>query len=596
MVSPMTRLTPEQLEHKVAFIEQYLKAENAASGSTVDANANVSNKNIATMEAEINKDINVQINQALLASRIAEMFGSELAAEFHRQVEAHEIYVHDSSSLKPYCVSVTLYPFLYDGLTKLGGESKAPTHIDSFCGSFVNLVFAIASQFAGAVATVEWLAYMNYFAEKTYGRGYLDTHMKEMKAHFQHVVYAINQPAAARGYQSVFWNISLYDEPYFNGLFENFVFPDGSAPNYRNVKKLQDVFLTWFNAERKRAVLTFPVVTAAMLTANGEPVDHDFADMCAIQMSKGNSFFVYMSEDVDSLSSCCRLRSAVTDRSFSYSLGAGGVATGSINVITLNMNRLEQDAHRSLVDDVKKIQKYQLAYRSMIEDWIAAKMLPVYDAGFISINKQFVTIGINGLVEAAEYRGIEISDNPEYIKFLQDRLGVIHDLNNQFRKEHNVLINCEMVPAENLGVKFANWDKKDGYTVPRDCYNSYFYVVENESLNVLDKFALHGDKVIKYLDGGSALHLNLASYLSIEGFRQLFNVAARSGCNYWCTNVLVTMCRDCGTIDKQTKSKCGSCGSENVDWMTRVIGYLKPIKSFSAMRQVEAHKRFYHVK
>ncbi|CAM5181077.1 anaerobic ribonucleoside-triphosphate reductase [Oligella ureolytica] len=329
------------------------------------------------------------------------LFGQELAAEYIRQIENHEIYVHDETSLKPYCVSVTLYPFLHDGLTKLGGESKAPKHLDSFCGSFVNLVFAISAQFAGAVATVEFLNYFDYFARKDYGDNYLETHPQEIANHLQHVVYSINQPAAARGYQSVFWNISVYDQHYFDAMFGNFVFPDFSKPVWESVARLQDFFLTWFNKERTKAILTFPVVTAAMLTEDGKCKDTRFADQLAKELSEGNSFFIYLSDNPDSLASCCRLRNEIDDHTFSYTLGAGGVATGSINVITINMNRLEQDG-RDLATEVDKIHRYQYAYRQLMEDYLQAGMLSVYDAGFITMDKQFLTIGINGMVEAAE--------------------------------------------------------------------------------------------------------------------------------------------------------------------------------------------------
>ena len=499
----MIRLTQNQIQQKIDFIQQYLHASNAATASQVDANANVTSKNIATMEAEINKDINIQINRELVRRKIEELFGKELACEYIRQIEAHEIYVHDETSLKPYCVSISMYPFLLDGLLKLGGESRAPKHLESFCGEFVNLVFAISSQFAGALATVEFLLYFDHFAAKDYGEDYLHTHSKIIENHLQHVVYAINQPAAARGYQSVFWNISLYDEPYFSSMFGDFVFPDMSHPNWNRLFKLQHFFLKWFNAERLKAILTFPVVTAAMLTAGGKPVDSSFADMCAEELSEGNSFFVYQSESADSLASCCRLRNEISDHTFSYSLGAGGVATGSINVITLNMNRLVQKQY-NLAEEVQKIQKYQVAFRKLIEDYKNGGLLPVYDAGFISLDKQFLTIGINGMVEAAEYLGISPNNNAQYKDFVRHQLKIIYEENRKARSIYGYMFNTEFVPAENLGVKNAQWDQKDGLFSPRDCYNSYFYAVEDEQINVLDKIILHGKEIIQYLDGGSA--------------------------------------------------------------------------------------------
>ena len=589
----MLTLDDKHIKQKLQFIDSYLNAETAADGAKLDANANVTHKNIATLEAELMKDYFIQVNRALVSNKIEELFGHELALEYQRQIEAHEIYVHDETSLKPYCTSITMYPFLLNGLTELGGESKAPQHIESFCGSFVNLVFAISAQFAGAIATVEFLIYFDHFARRDYGENYLNTHAKEVANHLQHVVYALNQPAAARGYQSVFWNISLYDKFYFDSMFGEFVFPDMSKPEWKNIESLQAFFLEWFNNERKRAVLTFPVVTAAMLTKNGAVKDVNFAATCAKAMSEGNSFFVYQSESADSLASCCRLRNEITDNTFSYSLGAGGVSTGSINVITINMNRLVQDG-RDLSTEVQKIHKYQVAYRRLIEEYKAAGALPVYDAGFISLDKQFLTLGVNGLAEAAEFLGIEVGNNRKYKDFVRAQLQVIYEQNRTASKHFNCQFNTEFVPAENMGVKNAKWDRQDGYLVNRDCYNSYLYLVENTNTTHIDKFILHGKELNQYLDGGSALHLNLEETLTYKNALNLLNIAAKAGCNYFCVNVKITICNTCEAIDKRTLHACPSCGSEDIDHGTRVIGYLKRVSAFSKGRRDEHALRHYH--
>lgn len=590
----MQVLPPDQLAQKLEFIQQYVSAANPADGSKLDANANVTQKNIATLEAELMKDCFIQVNRALVSSKIASLFGQPLADEYHRQIEAHEIYVHDETSLKPYCVSVTMYPFLLDGLTKLGGESQAPKHLESFCGCFVNFVFAVSSQFAGAVATVEFLTYFDYFARKDYGDDYLTTHRHQIKNHLQHVVYALNQPAAARGYQSVFWNISVYDQHYFSAMFSDFVFPDFTKPDWHSVQALQLFFLRWFNLERMKTVLTFPVVTVAMLTENQQCKDRDFASHIADEMAQANSFFVYLSENADSLASCCRLRSEISDKTFSYSLGAGGVATGSINVITLNMNRLIQDG-RDLATEVSKIQLYQVAYRALMEEYKTAGLLTVYDAGFISLDKQFLTIGINGMTEAAEFLGLTPGNNAPYLDFVRAQLKVIYDANRQARADYGYMFNTEFVPAENLGVKNAKWDRADGYMVNRDCYNSYFYLVEDERSNLLDKFVLHGKTLLEYLDGGSALHLNLEEKLHAHGNLALLDLAAKTGCNYFCVNVRITLCNCCEHIDKRTLTACSNCGSNDIDYGTRVIGYLKRVSAFSKARRAEHQRRHYHL-
>ena len=604
ITNTFVKLSTKQLDQKYQFIENYKKAQNAATGSNVDANSNVTNKNVATLMAEINKDINIQIKRHCVTKEIEKMFGKELADEYNRQIEAHEIYVHDESAIFPYCVSITMYPFLLNGLKGLGGEGAAPKHLESFCGSFINLCFALSSQFCGAIATVEFLLCFDYFARKDYGDNYLETQKKKIENSFQQIVYSLNQPASARGYQSIFWNISIFDDNYLKSLFEDFVYPDLSTPNFDSIKKLQVFFMTWFNEERRKALLTFPVVTAAMVVNENGPLDAEFLDMCAEQDSKGNSFFKYESDSVDSLASCCRLRNELQDNTFSYSLGAGGTQSGSLNVITINLNRLVQNAKKEGIDyllklkeQVEKIHKYQAATKQFFKGFLEANMLDAYREGFISMDKQFMTVGINGLVESAEFLGYIPNNNEDYKKYTASVLKIIYDTNKVNKEKFGIMYNTEFVPAENLGCKNYNWDKEDGYVVPdvRNCYNSYLYRVEDIETDPVDKFFLHGKDNLQFLDGGSALHLNLEEYPTKEAYKKLYILAAKTGCNYWTTNVAITCCeeKNCGYIDKRTLDHCPKCGSKNITHATRVIGYLRKISNFSEARQKEADKRFY---
>lgn len=603
------RAESRALNEKKQFIKDYAKAKNAATGSKYDANANVTEKNIVTLNGELFKGDVIKVNRAILTDKIRELYGEELAKEYIRMLEQHLLYKHDETSIMPYCVAITMYPFLLEGLQPIGGLSARPKNLDSFCGMFVNLVFAISSQFAGAVATGEFLMYFDYFARKEWGDDYwkrpeemVDKHRnidKTLEQKFQQIVYSINQPAAARNFQSVFWNISYFDKNYFEGIFGEFYFPDGTQPQWESLSWLQKKFAKWFNEERTKCILTFPVETMALLTNGEDVVDEEYADFTAEMYSKGHSFFTYMSDSPDSLSSCCRLRNEVTDNQFSYSLGAGGIATGSKSVMTLNINRLVQDAVNNgydmieyLRENVKKVHKFQTAYNELLKDYLKDGLLTVYTAGFIDMKKQYLTIGVNGVIEAAEFLEIPVNDNPTYREFMQSILKTISDENRKARTKE-LMFNTEFVPAENLGVKHANWDRKAGYVVPRDCYNSYFYAVEDTSLTILDKFKLHGKEYVQWLDGGSALHMNLDEHLSKEQYRNLLRVAAVNGTNYFTFNIPNTICNDCGHIDKRYLKECPKCGSKNVDYATRVIGYLKRISNFSQARQEEASRRFY---
>lgn len=585
----------ELIKKQQLFIENYMKANNPADGSKYDANANVTQKNLVTMDSELHKGEKIALNRAMMIDRITEMFDADLAKEYIRQINAHEIYVHDETSILPYCVSINMFPFLQDGMSNLGGESNAPQHLYTYVGQFQNLMFAIASQFAGAVASVEWLMYFDYFARKDFGDDYLNTHADRVLEYFEGTVYTLNQPAAARSYQSIFWNISLFDKEYFDGMFGDFIFPDFSKPSYPSLSKLQEFFMDFLFEERKRATLTFPIVTASYINDGEKPADKEFGDNVAKWMSRGDRFFQYTSNTPDSLSSCCRLRNDVTDKpEFSFTLGAGGVATGSINVITMNANRWEQQ-NLSYTENIEKIHKYLVAYRSIMKDFIDAGMLPAYTAGFIDIDKQFNTIGINGMVEAAEANGITPANTDQYMEFISVRLHKIYRMNRRATKEYGCKFNTEFIPGENLGLKNAKWDRESGLEVKRDIYNSYFYPVEDQSISILDKFELHGSKTTQYLDGGAALHLNLSAHPDEAQARKLIEIGIKNGVPLWTTNVLETSCNDCGRTTPATFAKCPNCGSENVDYLTRIIGYTKKIKNFSEGRRTEASRRYYHI-
>lgn len=591
------------VETKKKFIRDFINASNAASGSKVDANANVTTKTMAVMENELFKDYFIKLNRSLVKDTLTELFDSSVADQYEEDINSKLIYIHDETSLKPYCASITLYPFLLEGTKALGGTSKAPKNLQAFCGSFVNLIYQVASDFAGAVATVEFLMYFDYFARKTYGDYYIMTNREEVAQELQGVVYALNQPAGARGYQSVFWNISVFDENYFKSLFGEFYFPDGTQPDWKSLSQLQAYFLEWFRNERTKELLSFPVVTAAYLTDKESklPLDTKFTYMLAEEMSKGLSFFHYQSDSADSLASCCRLRNELQDNTFSYSLGAGGVSTGSFQVITINLNRFVQmDTKLTLQGLVARIHKYLTAHRKIAEGYIKAGMLPSYTGGFIDLSKQFGTIGINGALEAAEFVIAKCMKHGKYSQDLTPKalfkewLGTIKALNATARIEYGYRFNTEFVPAENLGVKNAKWDREDGYVVPRDCYNSYFFAVENEDDTILDRLDAHGSDVSQYLDGGAACHLNLTQLPTADSAFLLIKAACQKGVPYWTTNVLCTICKDCGTIDPVTRYDCcHSCGSKNLDYGTRIIGYLRPISAFSEGRQKEAGIRSY---
>ena len=639
------------VESKKKFINKYKNSNNTAN-ATIDDNSNVGGKNIGILNAEAHKEENILVSRGMITDKLKELFPDFDAKQYVRDLNSHIIYKHDESTfmgaIAPYCCSISMYPFLNNGIKDLGGLSASPKNLDSYCGMYVNLIFAIAGQFAGAVATSEFLLYFDYFARKEWGDNYYqkpdvqlnNAHAsrfmsirKKIHQHFQQVVYSINQPAAARGMQAAFVNFSYFDKPFFDAMFGNFRFPDMSEPKWESLKWLQKEFMMWFNAERLKCLITFPVESVALIYKDGKFEDEDMADFVAEEYARGHSFFTYISDTADSLSSCCRLKNKVDTKEFNFTNGNMGVETGSKSVITLNLNRIIQDwykqynpeRHRSedkterkmiavrrlweseglesfkryLENILERVYRYHIAYNECLWDMYDAGLLPVYKAGFISLNKQYLTIGINGLNQAAEFLGIKCRNNDEYKEFCQSVFGIIKESNTLHNGKafgHKVTFNTECVPAESLAVKNYNWDKADGYWVPEDTnlYASYIFKPNDKETSVLEKFILHGrDYIGDYLDGGSAAHINLSEHLSKAQYKKLLEFAAKNGCQYFTFNIPNCECDECGFIAKQPFEVCPKCGSIHVSLWDRIIGYLTKISNWSEGRQIEQKTRVY---
>ena len=640
------------IRERLDYMEQYSdKSTNAASASETDSNANVTMKNAANLEGEAYKVYNRIIQRQRMKDELHKLF-PEVSSQYEEDLNHHIIYTHDEAStpvLKQYCMAGSLYPLMLEGVGNIDGVTPGPPNdLQSFSGQITNLAFLLSSQCKGAVAFGEYFIALNYYVIKEYGDNWYEklgcvtstehclnkrTIGDNIRKAFKQFVYGVNQPAGNRSYQSPFTNISYYDSTYFNALFSNFYYPDGTKPEWKAIDTLQRMFLKWFNKERLKQILTFPVETFAMVydPKTNDIIDQNYKDLCAEMYAEGHSFFTYISDSADSLASCCRLRNALDKNTFSPTSGLTGVKTGSCNVITLNISRIIQDwarlgiEHGSsiesslrndyhnlwldsngtaknsfkdyLINILERVYKYQIAYKTMLYDWEDKGMFASSNGGYIHIKDLYSTIGINGLNEAARFLGLKVNNNPEYIKFLQLVLGTIKEQN----KLHSIhdskrpfLFNSEVVPAEGLGGKNYRWDKKDGYWVPDDenLYNSYFYDA-HDNTSVLDKFILHGKQTYQYTDGGSAAHINLDAHLSKEQYTKLINFAIKNGTSYFTFNIPNTKCNKCGHIVKAPMNKCPICGSTDVTAYTRIIGYLRPVTAFGKDRQIEAKKRVY---
>lgn len=621
------------IKERIDYMDRYsMSGDNAATSSETDSNANVTMKNVANLEGEVYKTTNRIIQRQRMKDELNKLF-PEVAKQYEKDLNHHIIYCHDEAStpvLKQYCMAVSLYPLMSEGVGNIDGVTpSAPNDLQSFSGQITNLIFLLSSQCKGAVAISEYFIALNYYVVKEFGEKWYDylysptttefcgihrTVKDNILKAFKQFVWGINQPAGNRSYQSPFTNISYYDKTYFDSLFGEFYYPDGSKPEWKAIDTLQRLFMKWFNRIRLKQVLTFPVETFAMVHDGNDIVDKEYRDLCAEMYAEGHSFFTYISESADSLASCCRLRNELAENTFNPTSGLTGVMTGSCNVITLNINRIIQDCVKSyglhggwrentsfirdrLVNILQRVYKYHIAFKTMLYDMEDKKMFAASNGGYIYVNKLYSTIGINGLNEAARFLGLKVSNNPEYIAFLQLILGTIKEENKKHSihdKKRPFLFNSEVVPAEGLGGKNYEWDKADGYWVPDDenLYNSYFYEAHDDT-SVLDKFVLHGNQTYQYTDGGSAAHINLEEHLSKQQYLKLIDFAISNGTSYFTFNIPNSKCESCGKIVKQPIRQCPCCGSTNITQYTRIIGYLRPIKNFGIERQIEAGKRVY---
>ena len=601
--------------------------------------------------------------------------------------------------------------------------------------------------------------------------------------YFQQITYYINQPAQNRGWQSPFTNFNIFDKFYWKAMFSEFVFPDGTQPTWENTDFLQKRYMRWLNNERLHTLLTFPVMTVCLLVDNEKCLDENYENFVCEQWSKGDSFFVYTSDNPDSVASCCfegkeiitvkngesefdisiedfvnsvdervnqignvemdkswyicsfndlnnsrfedtkitgtlkrkytgkmyqifyendksinltadhilkvknifshqlekitaetlarqqsqyllyhfdrkaqkieykspvkiieeivsdkivydiqleknhyfaangiithncRLRNELTDNTFSSTTGLTGVQTGSCNVMTLNMNRIvQQFAKKKKYNEVSswfstefysdleawlkkildRVYDYQKAYKTGLYKLDKNGMLPATNSGYISLDKLYCTIGVNGLNEAARFFGLKVTNNKKYLEFITFLLKTINEYNKE-KSERRFMFNLEIIPAESLGGKNYNWDKADGFWVPEDknLYNSYIYDAHDPKTSILDKIAMQGEGVSANCSGGQAAHLNLSENLSKEQYFTLLRYAIKTKDRYITFNVPQSQCEDCRYISKHPIDECPNCHSKNISYWTRIIGYLRPVESWGSDRQTEGMKRIF---
>lgn len=633
-----------RLEHKQArfireridYMDKYANSsDNASTSSETDSNANVTMKNVANLEGEVYKVTNRRIQRQRMKDKLNELFpeDDDLGKQYIKDLEDWIIYTHDEASspvLKPYCMAATLYPLMAEGVGVIDGVTpSAPNDIQSFSGQVTNLTFLLSASAKGAIALGDYFIALNYYVIAEYGANWYEkldvntttehclkpmTIRRAIRKGMKQFIYGVNQPAGNRSFNSPFSNVSYYDKTYFESIFDNFYYPDGTQPEWKAIDTLQRIFMELHRELRLIKPLTFPVTTFAMVHDGTDVIDKEYKELCAEEWAKGGSFFCYLSNNPSALASCCRVLNEMSENTFSSTTGMTGIMTGSCNVITLNINRIVQDWCKSiggvptvgnqhdslkfyLIKILERVYKYHIAYKTMLYDLEEKGMFSPSNGGYIYMKKLYSTIGLIGYTEAAQFLGMSVSNNKEYIEFLRLIFGTVKEQNKEHSirdKKRPILFNSEAIPGEGLGVKLYEHDKADGYWVPenQNLYNCYFYNPWDNT-SILDKFILHGKQVAPYCDGGQALHANLDEHLSKEQYLKLIDFAIKEGTNYFTFNIPISECKSCGHVVNAPIDKCPKCGSENIDYWTRIIGYLRPVSAFSNPRKIEQKKRIY---
>lgn len=633
------------IRERIDYMNNYSSSsDNASNSSETDANANVAIKNVANLEGEVYKLTNRTIQRQRMKDKLNELY-PEVAKQYEKDLNDKIIYIHDEASspaLKPYCMAASLYPLMTEGTGNIDGVTpSAPNDISSYNGQVTNLVFLLSSQIKGAVALAEYIVALNYYVVKEFGEDWytkLDTiitnehSLKEktikssIRKGMKHFIYGINQPAGNRSYNSPFSNLNFFDKYYYNALFEDFYYPNGTQPKWDAIDCLQRLFMELLRELRLKKPLTFPVTSVCMLHDNNDCLDKDCKEWVADEWAKGSSFFLYLSNNPTSISSCCRVQNEILENTFSSTTGLTGVMTGSANVITLNLNRITQDYFKHvdtnyfgaegvtykditvedmegfkeyLIEILQRVYKYHIAYKTMLYDMEDLKMFSSSNAGYIYISKLFSTIGVIGYTEAAEYLGYKINNNKDYKEFLAFVFNIIQEQNKKHSiqdKKRPFIFNLEAIPGENLAVKFYEQDAQDGYIVPKDqnLYSSYFFKQWDPNISVIDKLKLHNKEVNTYCGGGQACHIHLEEHLTKKQYTKLIDIGVQEGCNYFTFNIPMSECKDCGHTVNAPVSECPKCKSKNIDYWVRIIGFLRPISAFSNARQIEANRRYYH--
>ena len=595
----------EQLSY-TDFIDNFIDKQNVSDAS-IDGNANVGTKDICSLMTEMSKPHSKLLAFNKIYYELNKRYGFKVANEWLKKEWDGHFYLHDSasSSFMSYCFAYDIENIVKKGLYFIDNfNAQPPKHLvtyTDFVGEFVSWT---SNRSSGACGIPSFLIYSFYFWKKDVESGYYtDTPERYRDQEFQRIIYKLNQPYL-RVNQSAFTNFSIFDRSYLESLFGSKEFPDGTyiIDYIDQIIEYQKCFMKVISDIRSKNMMTFPVLSYSLLRHNGKFVDEDFAKWCCRHNMKWADGNFFISDDITSLSNCCRLISDVKNLGYFNSIGATALEVGSVKVNTINLARIayECPTEEKYLETLKKLVVLNLqaldCVRSIIKRNIEKGLLPNYSRAIMSIDSQYNTIGIIGVYEALQKFKYTYKDqfgntfySDEGVAFAKKILKTIHEIKDDFSADKDYQINIEEVPAERAAAVLM---EKDRFFYPNETYELPLYGNQWIPLGVKttlqEKIRLSAI-LDKACSGGSIAHFNLDSPLEdFDTAWTLLNYIADQGVIYFAFCLRISTCKNNHGFHGDI---CPICGEPVKTTWQRIVGFLTPETTYSKERKAEFAKR-----
>ncbi len=601
-VAELNGLSGKQLDY-TCFIDNFIDKETVADAS-VDANANVGQKSMVVLLNEMAKP-----HQKLLAFNkifyeMKKKYGFDEARTWINAEWTGALYMHDAhhASYLHYCWASSLQDLAEKGLFFIDNfNAEPPRHLGTFIDFVKEYISFCANSSSGATGLPDLIVYMYYFWRKDIESDYYtETPEKYAKQHIQRLIYALNQPFLRGNVQSAFTNTSIFDRPYLEALFGGMIFPDGSLmyDELDEIIEFQKLFMNTLHEIREKNMMTYPVNTISLLKDNdGNFVDESFAKWACQQNMRWCDSNFFIDDSVTSLSSCCRLSNNVKDL-YMNSIGGTALKVGSEKVCTINLAQIayitqDRDEYFRLLRKRTMLCLHALdVVRNIVERNIEKGLMKNFNSGIVEMDKLYSTIGVIGVYETMKKFGYVKKDSFGYVTYSEDGLKfaekifeTIHQVKDDFKKEHNYMINIEAVPAETAAFKLMEKDKiffrDESYELPLYANQWIPLAVKTSVRNKIDISA----RLDKACTGGSIAHINLdGPFTSFETAWKLLQELAKAGVKYFAFCTKISACRHNHGFYGEV---CPICGEHKVTTYQRIVGFLTPVRTYSEPRKKE---------